>query len=176
MTRFLTLPGWGSSGPEHWQTLWEQKYGFERVEQQDWENPQLRDWVSCLDETIGQSDEPTVLIAHSLGCHAVAHWGCCVINHPVKAALLVAPPDLDQPDTPEAVKDFLPMHLESLPFKVLVVASSDDPYAALERSRHLAESWGGSLVDVGAKGHINSVSGLQDWPEGYRLLQSLLEG
>ncbi|GGJ50745.1 RBBP9/YdeN family alpha/beta hydrolase [Deinococcus roseus] len=175
MTRILTVPGWGSSGPEHWQSIWEREHGFQRVEQQDWETPQLRDWVAQLDEAIGQSEESTVLVAHSLGCQAVAHWGCCVINHPVKAVLMVAPPYLDGPDVPAELQNFVPMHLEPLPFQVLVVASSNDPYASLEQAEQLVQAWGGQLVNVGEKGHINSASGLGDWPEGYRLLQALLE-
>ena len=32
----LILPGWENSGPHHWQTLWEQRHGYVRVEQHDW--------------------------------------------------------------------------------------------------------------------------------------------
>lgn len=175
MTRVLTLPGWGSSGPEHWQTLWEARYGFQRIEQDDWEKPELRAWVSRIDEVIGQSSEPTLIVAHSLGCQAMAHWGCCVINHPVVAVMLVAPPDLAREDTPEEVKDFAPMHLEPLPFKTLVVGSTNDPYGSIERVEEMARAWGASFANVGAKGHINSTSGLGLWDEGHQLFQHLLD-
>ncbi|GEM48602.1 RBBP9/YdeN family alpha/beta hydrolase [Deinococcus cellulosilyticus] len=175
MTRVLTLPGWGSSGPEHWQTLWEKMHGFQRIEQDNWERPDLRNWTSRLDEVIGQSEEPTVILAHSLGCQAMAHWGCCVINHPVVAVLMVAPPDLARKDTPEEVKSFTPMHLEPLPFRAVVVASTDDPYATIERSQEMAQAWGAAFINVGSKGHINSASGLGLWDEGYAIYQHLLE-
>ena len=35
----LVLPGWQSSGPQHWQTLWERRHGYVRVEQHDWMRP-----------------------------------------------------------------------------------------------------------------------------------------
>ncbi len=35
MRGVLTLPGWHGSGPEHWQTLWEQQSGYQRVQQHD---------------------------------------------------------------------------------------------------------------------------------------------
>ena len=35
----LLLPGWQNSGPQHWQTLWEQRHGYHRVEQSDWDRP-----------------------------------------------------------------------------------------------------------------------------------------
>jgi predicted alpha/beta hydrolase family esterase len=38
-TNFLTVPGLGSSGTNHWQTLWEKQYpnNFKRVEQENWD-------------------------------------------------------------------------------------------------------------------------------------------
>ena len=35
----LTIPGLWSSGPLHWQTHWEPKYGFIRVQQRDFDHP-----------------------------------------------------------------------------------------------------------------------------------------
>ena len=57
----------------------------------------------------------------------------------------------------------------------LVVASHDDPYGSLDFSRGCADAWGSRWVDIGPAGHINGDSGLGDWPEGKRLLESLTE-
>ena len=46
------LPGLYNSGPLHWQTHWENEYGFTRVIQQDWETPVCEDWISTIDNTI----------------------------------------------------------------------------------------------------------------------------
>jgi predicted alpha/beta hydrolase family esterase len=43
--RTLIVPGLNGSGPGHWQTLWEEKYGYKRVEQRDWEKPDLLEWI-----------------------------------------------------------------------------------------------------------------------------------
>ena len=32
----LLLPGWQNSDPEHWQSRWERRYGYHRLEQHDW--------------------------------------------------------------------------------------------------------------------------------------------
>jgi predicted alpha/beta hydrolase family esterase len=63
--------------------------------------------------------------------------------------------------------------LKRLPFPTLVVASSNDPYGSADHARRCAKAWGSELVEVGEKGHLNSDSKLGDWPEGFRLLQSL---
>ncbi|MNR61323.1 hypothetical protein D3C85_1830500 [compost metagenome] len=55
----------------------------------------------------------------------------------------------------------------------MVVASDDDPYCALERARMFAADWGSRLVVVHGAGHINADSGLDDWPQGLKLLGAL---
>jgi predicted alpha/beta hydrolase family esterase len=40
--RLFILPGLNNSGPQHWQTHWEQLYGFTRIQQMDWDTPPLR--------------------------------------------------------------------------------------------------------------------------------------
>ena len=47
--RVLVIPGWGDSGPEHWQSLWEKAHpDFQRVVQRDWLYPIRREWVETL--------------------------------------------------------------------------------------------------------------------------------
>ena len=62
----LLLPGWQNSGIGHWQTQWEALYGDQRVQQHDWDWPRRGDWMARLDEVLLDSDEPAVLVAHSL--------------------------------------------------------------------------------------------------------------
>ena len=69
----LILPGYGDSGPDHWQTLWERRHGYARVVQDDWERPDVDAWKERLGEAIAASPGRVVLVAHSLGCALVAH-------------------------------------------------------------------------------------------------------
>ncbi len=168
----LLVPGYENSGPEHWQSLWQQQdHGLRRVEQADWDNPLLGDWVETLDKAVAACPGPVVLVAHSLGCITVAHWAAAHTGD-VRAALLVAPADIDTADIPELV-NFRPVPLRPLPFPSTVVSSSDDPWCSPARSRLFADSWGSRLVDVGPFGHLNSASGLSDWPQGKALLADL---
>ena len=59
-------------------------------------------------------------------------------------------------------------------FPSIVVASTNDEYASVERARSFANAWGSTFVNIGAAGHINSASGLREWPEGRELLGELL--
>jgi predicted alpha/beta hydrolase family esterase len=172
-TDVLILPGFGNSGAQHWQSLWElSNPDFKRVQQRDWDNPVCDEWVSALGVAAKDAGSNVVLVAHSLGCLAVAHWAC---RHymPIKGALLVAVPDETRPDFPKEIQGFSATPELRLPFPSIVVASTNDPYGSIEHAAHLAHAWGSRFINVGARGHINGDSGLGDWAEGYELLNSL---
>lgn len=66
------------------------------------------------------------------------------------------------------------MPLEHLPFRSLVVASSNDPYVTIDRARLFANSWGSEYVEINDAGHINASSRLGMWDVGLALLEHLL--
>jgi predicted alpha/beta hydrolase family esterase len=173
-SRVLILPGYGGSGPEHWQTLWERAHpGFRRVGERDWDRPDCTEWVAALEAAAEASGPGTVLVAHSLACLQVAHWSART-RLKIHAALLVAVPDPASPVFPATAIGFAPVPLRPLPFPSILVGSSDDPYATPEFTASCARAWGSRLVPIGAAGHINASSGLGDWPEGFGLLESLV--
>jgi predicted alpha/beta hydrolase family esterase len=117
-----------------------------------------------------------VLVAHSLGCILVAAWAAHSQNtHRVKAALLVAPGDVERPEVREQLPSWSPIELQSLPFPSVMLASRNDPYCEFERARLFAYAWNAQFMDYGDCGHINADSGLASWPEGHVLLQDLMK-
>lgn len=168
----LMLPGLGNSGPDHWQTLWEkQNPEFRRIEQADWVEPNPEDWIFKIDHYVRSCPVPPIVVAHSLGCIALARW--VARGARLHAALLVAPADVEQADVPHSVAEFAPIPLTSFPFPTIVVASSNDIWCTKERARVFAAHWAGELVWAGPCGHLNSDSGFGQWPEGERLLRRL---
>jgi predicted alpha/beta hydrolase family esterase len=169
----LTFPGIGNSGPEHWQSLWEQSNpGFVRISQRDWDNPICEEWASVLEGTVQRLGSSVVVVAHSLACLAVAHW-VAKPHSPVKGALLVAVPNPDGPSFPIEAVGFSPLARQQFSFPSIVVASNNDPYGSLAHAEVCASSWGSRLVNIGAAGHINASSGFGQWLDGYSLLQQL---
>ena len=172
----LTLPGWQGSSPEHWQSRWERLHGYVRVEQHDWQRPLRGDWIARLEEMLLACDEPAVLVAHSLGCLQVAAWASHSRNlHRVRAALLVAPPDLAREDLQALLPGWSAIALQRLPFKTQILVSSNDAFCTPERARQFASAWGSGLLEVGAHGHLNADSGLGDWPDGHEQLLRLIQ-
>ena len=91
-TRILLLTGWQDAGAGHWQSHWERRHGFERLQQDDWWWPRRGDWMARLEDALLADPRPTVLVAHGLACHLVAAWaGHSRQGRLVSAALLVAP-------------------------------------------------------------------------------------
>lgn len=169
------LPGLYNSGPDHWQTHWENKYGFIRILQKDWETPVCDDWIKTIDEKISEHNpEDVVLIGHSLGCCTIIKWAQ-QYKRVIKAALLVAPSDTEAPGYPSGTSGFTPMPLYTLPFPSIVIASSNDEYVSIERATHFAHHWGSKFVNAGDVGHINSATNLEDWPFGYSILETLIK-
>ena len=176
MASFVTLPGIGGSGETHWQSYWEAyDPSFTRFQPTDWERPNLVDWRQALETAIDASKEPPVLVAHSLACLLVAHAAQQIAGR-VRGAVLVAVPDPSSPVFPAEATGFGNLPRYSLPFSTLIIASSNDPYAAPEYVRARSREWGAGFVDVGACGHINGTSNLGTWGQGRMLLDAFCAG
>jgi predicted alpha/beta hydrolase family esterase len=169
----LIVAGLWNSGPQHWQTHWERKYSkWERVAHRDWLAPDRDEWVAELDAAIAACDGRPILVAHSLGCMLVAQWAQARSHLNVAGAFLVAPSDVEASSYPVSANGFKPIPMQPLPFPSVVVASTDDPYADIARSRAFASAWGSKLIEVGDAGHINGDAGYGPWPEGERMLEA----
>jgi predicted alpha/beta hydrolase family esterase len=169
----LILPGIGGSGPEHWQSHWEAlEPTYRRIQMPDWDRPEISSWLSAIDVAVAATPSPPVIVAHSLGCLALAHWASR--GGAARAALLVAVPDPQSPEYPDIARSFEPVPLAPIEFPTLVVASRNDPYGSFAFNQKCAQAWGCGFSDIGLAGHINAESGLGDWAEGRALLAGLL--
>jgi predicted alpha/beta hydrolase family esterase len=163
----LIIPGLGGSGPDHWQTRWEQKLSTaRRVHQRDWDKPQRDEWVGAIATAIQTATRPVILVAHSLGAIAAIHAARETAPWMKGAFLVAAPSEERLAGVVEADPAFRPYPREKLPFPAVLVASRDDPYSSPAESETLARDWGAKLIDAGPSGHINAASGHGPWPEG----------
>ena len=171
-TSIIIVPGWRDSGPGHWQTLWAERLSqARRVVQDDWHTPTRSAWVARLEETVLEQPGPVVIVAHSLGCITTAHMKPEAAAR-VRGALLVAPAD---PERRAVLSDFAPVPYAALPYRSILVASSNDPYCPIRLAGAYARAWGSEFVRLQNAGHINVDSGHGEWPLGRALLQSLTE-
>jgi predicted alpha/beta hydrolase family esterase len=174
----LLVPGWGGSGPGHWQTIWANRNrGGRKIHHVNPRSLDREDWIAPIRHAMRSADRDLLLVAHSLGCHAVSWWAeaDAAAATRVKAAMLVAPPDLESDACClRELLHFSGAKPRRLPFPSILVASKNDPHASFEASARLAAAWGAALIDAGRTGHINVESGHGPWPEGERYLAAFL--
>ena len=175
------VPGLRDHVPDHWQTLLQARLpGSVCVPRLGRENLALAAWVEALEATVAAIRGPIVLVAHSAGVMMVAQWARAHSTRSVNGALLAAPPDFESglpPGYPSreslAENGWMPIARELLPFRSIVVASTNDPLATVDRAAGFARDWGSELVDAGAVGHLNPASGFGEWPQAAELLVTL---
>lgn len=171
----IIVPGYTNSGPDHWQSRWEQKLSTaRRVEQQEWSKPVREDWVQAVANAANEAEKPVVLVAHSLGIPTAIH-AVPLITKPIAGGFFVAPPDVaNAAIRPKHLMTFGPYPVDPLPFPSVIVASRNDEFCDYSVAERLASDWGSLLIDAGEAGHINSEAGFGPWPEGSMVFAQFL--
>lgn len=172
MATLLIVPGFGGSGPLHWQSWIAQKY-----ESAIWVNdlpllePKIHIWANAICREIEQIDDEILILAHSFGCLASS---LAIARNPkrVAAAILVAPASparfsenghiLPEQDGTQTIKHLLPTR--PLGVTGLVIASENDPWMPFNQAARLAKNFGFPTINLGLSGHINVDSGHGQWP------------
>ncbi|WP_279482000.1 alpha/beta hydrolase [Aureimonas sp. SK2] len=175
MTETLIVPGLNGSPAGHWQHHWlEGDPLAELVEQEDWAEPVLADWLHALEAAIMASRPGVILVAHSLGCALAAALADRPAASHVGGALLVAPADIASLSrTVPTAAPFAEASGARLPFASILVASRNDPYMRFEGAERCAATWGSALFDLGEAGHVNIASGFGPWPDAATLAEGL---
>lgn len=166
---FVLVPGRFNSGPQHWQSIWEQRLPiFKRVTQANWNDPDTHRLRGSLRRLLGQATRPALLVGHSLGALASV---CLAAELPGKVAgvMLVAPAE----PAKFHAEDDVPTTQLAVPS--LLVASHTDPFMSFERAEFWAGVWGSELVDLGEAGHINVDAGFGSWCYGLEVLCKLVD-
>ena len=170
MTPLIFIAGGHPPDAAHWHSLWAaQLPGVVRLQPDDGLPPRRAHWVDTLTTAIHAQEQPVVLVGHGLGCIAITHLPAAVAQR-VHGALLVAPCD---PARRGVLVDFTPVPYQPLPYRSILVASSNDPFCPVRTAGAYARSWGCEFVRLQKAGHINAAAGFGPWPLGLALLQSL---
>ncbi len=173
----IIIPGLRNSNEEHWQTKFENSdpKNFIRINQKNWDEPNCNEWIEQIEKELNSYNKSElILIGHSIGCMAIVHW-FNKFKLSIKGALLVAPSDSENPNYPSYITGFAPIPMFNLPFRSIVVASTNDHVTNIERSKLFAKNWGSELVILENIGHIEPKSGFGDWPLGKELIKKLKE-
>lgn len=168
--RLVTVPGLYGSEGAHWQTWLERQFARSlRVEQADWDAPDLAVWARNVRDLLARERGPFVLAAHSFGCLATAHallQGSLAAD--VAGVLFVAPAS---PAKFRFAGAFEPQRL-GLPS--IVIGSDTDPWMPVAQAGEMAQRFGSTFVNLGDAGHINTAAGFGPWPRAKYFVDTLV--
>jgi predicted alpha/beta hydrolase family esterase len=177
----VVVPGLRDEAPGHWQSLLARD--LERVSSLPalgQQNIDLAARVAAIETAVRAVDGPVIVVAHSGGAIAAAHWAQQTQARNVLGAVLATPPVFAAPLGPDyppleqfEEQGWLPLPNGSLPVRTIVAASRNDALGSYEQVAELARRWGAELVDLGEVGHLNPASGYGPWPGARTLIERL---
>ncbi len=161
-------------------------HGRRSVDQHEWRRPLRGDWLIRLEEAVLDATQ-VVVVAHNLGCILLAAWAAhSRLTDRVRAALLVAPLDVEAPAVRERLPSWSPIERQRLPFKSWMTGpeiqsdkaepSDPKPVGTFDPvwAQALAETCGAQWITPQARPkHFAEPS--SDWPQGQALLHELLK-
>ena len=176
----LLVPGLRDEAPGHWQSLLARSQpNVHALPALGRSNIDLRARIEAIEDAVRSIAGPVVVVAHSGGSIATVHWARQTTSM-IQGALLATPPAFSRPLSSEypdmsAFEEagWLPLPKAALPFPCIVAASRNDPLGDFSEIAQLARCWGAELVDLGAVGHLNPVSGYGEWPGAIPLIAKL---
>jgi len=180
--RIFIAHGWDGYPEEGW-FPWLKKEletkGFEVFIPQlpDAGSPRINKWVPKLAEIVGEPDENTYFVGHSMGCQTIARYieslpeGVKVGGAVFVAGFFKRLTGLeDEPDVHEIAKHWLetPLNLEKVKFhldKSIAIFSDNDSYVPFDNQDDFRNKLGSKIIIEHLKGHFSGLSdGITELP------------
>jgi len=186
--RIFIIHGWGGNPEEGWFPSLKEKLvalGHEVMipNMPNTDVPIIEPWVSYISKLVGEPDENTILIGHSIGTQAIMRY-LDTIKKPVKATILVAGwfklKNLESEDEWKIAKPWLETtinldRVKQNAGKVFVFLSDDDPWVPLEENKEIFEKQLNAKVKVEiGKGHLSGEHGIFEFPQLVDTIKNLL--
>lgn len=155
------------------------KRGFEvRIpEMPETDNPKIAAWVNYLAKEIGEPDENTILIGHSIGCQTVLRYLQTIPDDKkLEKVILIAgwvsltPIATREPEDQKIVKPWYetPVDYEKIrksAGKFIAVFSDDDPMVPYEENaKTYREKLGAEIILKHGMGHFSQDEGFKEIP------------
>ncbi len=148
------------------------------------EEPRINNWVPKLKEVVGNPDEQTYFVGHSMGCQTIVRYLESLPEYMmVGGAVFVAGffkrlTNLEDDDTVRSVsEEWLKTPLDFNKVKIhlkksIAIFSDDDPYVSSDNQGDFKDSLGSKIVIEHNKEHFRESAGIVELPIA---LASMLE-
>lgn len=181
--RVFIIHGWDGK-PEHGWYLWlrdeleSRGFKVEVPEMPNSEEPEINSWVGKLNEIVGQVDEETYFVGHSVGCQTILRY-LQILDESSKigGAVFVAPwMHLDEETIREEGEEVIeiakpwmetPIDFEKvkkMSKHYVAIFSDNDYYVPLSDRDIFRELLGAKIITEHDKGHFTEDDGIKDLP------------
>jgi len=179
--KVFIIHGWEGTPKAYWfpwlkRELEERGFQVQVPAMPNTKKPKFTEWLTHLQKTVGQADENTYFVGHSLGVITILRF-LESLPYPKKigGAVLVA-----GFAKPIGYKELNSFFTESVDYdkiknsvnKIVAIHSDNDPYVLLENGEILRDKLGAKLIVVPLAGHFDQEDGFSELPIA---LESLLE-
>ena len=193
MKRVFIIHGWGGNPEESW-FPWAKR----ELEQRGFkvfipampdaygkEQPRIESRVNVIREAIGQPDEETYFIGHSIGCQSIDRYletlpSETKIGGVVYVAGWLTLKGLEdyEEDDREAVKPWLETPIDfkkvrGISPKSVAIFTKDDPFVDPGNAEFYKEKLGSKIIILETGGHLNDESNTKELPEVIEAIKEL---
>ena len=176
--RAFIIHGWGASPRDDWFPWLKgelEQEGFEVFvpEMPNTEEPKIEEWVPFLADLVGEPDENTYFVGHSIGCQTITRYLEKFDNVKVGGIVFVAGwfnlVNLETKEEEEIAKPWTetPINLEKVKNnskKIVAIFSDNDPVAPLSDNEIFKKELDAEIIIEHNKGHFNKSDGVIELP------------
>jgi len=184
MKRVFIIHGWGGHSQEGWlawlgDQLRSRDFEVRVPDMPDTNAPQIEQWASYLEEIVGQPDDQTYFVGHSVGCQAILRY-IASLEVVVGGMVLVAPwvrlPNLFEEEK-EIAKPWLEEPIDFARIRshggtIVALMSDDDEDAPVEDADVFKKELNATVMVLSGRGHFTEGDGAWQLPEA---LDAVLE-
>lgn len=185
--RVFIIHGWDGYPEEGWfpwlkQELEKKDFSVTVPAMPDAAEPNIEAWTSHLSHIVGNADENTFFVGHSIGCQAILRYmESLPADTKVGGAVFVAGwftlTNVDSPEEKEIAKPWLEMPIDFGKIKqhtekFIAIFSDNDPYVPLDNKDVLVNNLEAKIIVEHDKNHFSGSTGTTELPSA---LESLLD-
>lgn len=178
--RAFIIHGWDGYPEEGWfpwlkQQLESQGFEVQVPSMPHPDTPTIEDWVGHLTKLVGEPDEQTYFIGHSMGCQTILRYLASLNDQKVGGAVLVAGffelVPLEKEEEKSIVKPWLETPIDFAKVQaatnnITVILSDNDEWVPLDRNVELFKKHlDPKIITQHGKGHYSGSSGIKELPE-----------
>ncbi|EKE20590.1 MAG: hypothetical protein ACD_7C00517G0001 [uncultured bacterium] len=144
------------------------------------EEPKIEEWVPFLSNLVGEVDEDTFFIGHSIGCQTTMRYLETIYPAKIGGIIFVAPwfnlMNFEDEESKAIAKPWLetPIDLEkvkSATDNITVFMSDNDPFVPLSDKEIFESKLNAKVIVVSNKGHFTQDDGIKELPEILNLIK-----